>query len=243
MRMPRFYIEQPLAVGVSVNLPETTFRHAIQVLRLSVGESLMLFNGAEGDYVAELTSISKKAATVSISACLPVANESPIAITLAQAVIKPDKMDFALQKAVELGVNTIQPLITQRSVVRMNKEQAEKKVQHWQGIVQAACEQSGRITLPSVLAPLSLENWLQQTFQGTRLMLGIGDYPRLGELPVDLPTPFALVIGPEGGFTDEETEACLAAKVQGVSLGKRVLRAETATLAALALIQHRFGDL
>ena len=90
MRMPRFYIEQPLAVGVSVNLPETTFRHAIQVLRLSVGESLMLFNGAEGDYVAELTSISKKAATVSISACLPVANESPVAITLAQAVIKPE---------------------------------------------------------------------------------------------------------------------------------------------------------
>lgn len=132
MRIPRFYVEQPLAVGIGVNLPETTFRHAIQVLRLTVGESLILFNGVEGDYVAELTNISKKAATVRISACLPVANESPVAITLVQAVIKPDKMDFALQKAVELGVNAIQPLITQRSVVRMNTEQAEKKVQHWQ---------------------------------------------------------------------------------------------------------------
>lgn len=243
MRIPRFYVEQPLAVGASFTLPETTFRHAIQVLRLNVGESLIVFNGEGGDYVAELSSVTKKAATAQLNAFIPVANESPVAITLAQAIIKPDKMDFALQKAVELGVTTIQPLITQRSVVRLSKEQTEKKVQHWQGIAQAACEQSGRIVLPQVLAPLSLEHWLAHTGTGTRLMLGIGDYPRIGALPSDLPTPLSLVIGPEGGFTDEETAACLAANVQGVSLGQRVLRAETASLAALALIQHRFGDL
>lgn len=221
MRIPRFYVEQPLAVGASFTLPETTFRHAIQVLRLNVGESLIVFNGEGGDYVAELSSVTKKAATAQLNAFIPVANESPVAITLAQAIIKPDKMDFALQKAVELGVTTIQPLITQRSVVRLSKEQTEKKVQHWQGIVQAACEQSGRIVLPQVLAPLSLEHWLAHTGTGTRLMLGIGDYPRIGALPSDLPTPLSLVIGPEGGFTDEETAACLAANVQGVSLGDR----------------------
>ena len=243
MRIPRFYVEQPLTVGDCFTLPEATFRHAIQVLRLSVGESLILFNGEGGDYVAELSSVTKKAAIVQVQSFSPIANESPVAITLAQAIIKPDKMDFALQKAVELGVTTIQPLITQRSVVRISKDQTEKKVQHWQGIVQAACEQSGRIVLPQVLAPVSLDAWLQQAFHGTRLMLGIGDYPRIGALPADLPAPLALVIGPEGGFTEEETAACLAANVQGVSLGQRILRAETASLAALALIQHRFGDL
>ena len=243
MRIPRFYVEQPLTVGDCFTLPETTFRHAIQVLRLSVGESLILFNGAGGDYVAELSSVTKKAAIVQVQSFSPIANESPVAITLAQAIIKPDKMDFALQKAVELGVTTIQPLITQRSVVRISKDQTEKKVQHWQGIVQAACEQSGRIVLPQVLEPVSLDAWLQQAFHGTRLMLGIGDYPRIAALPNDLPAPLALVIGPEGGFTEEETAACLAANVQGVSLGQRILRAETASLAALALIQHRFGDL
>lgn len=243
MRVPRFYVPQPFAVGQEFTLPDTTFRHAIQVLRLGVGEPLILFNGEGGEYLAQMSNISKRSASVLIDSFAAIDTESPIHLTLVQAVIKPDKMDFALQKAVELGVNTIQPLITHRSVIRISKEQVDKKLQHWEGIVVAACEQSGRTRMPAVQAPLTLERWLETSCAGTRLILAPGDFPRINALPADLPTPIALLIGPEGGFTDEEVEACIQAGAIPVSLGSRILRTETASLAALALLQHRFGDL
>jgi 16S rRNA (uracil1498-N3)-methyltransferase len=243
MRIPRFYVPQPVAVGQEFTLPDTTFRHAVQVLRLGVGEPLILFNGEGGEYLAQMSNISKRSASVLIDSFTAIDTESPIHLTLVQAVIKPDKMDFALQKAVELGANTIQPLITQRSVVRIGKEQVDKKLQHWEGIVVAACEQSGRTRMPAVQAPLTLERWLETPFAGTRLILAPGNFPRINALPADLPTPIALLIGPEGGFTDEEVETCVQAGVMPVSLGPRILRAETASSAALALLQHRFGDL
>jgi 16S rRNA (uracil1498-N3)-methyltransferase len=243
MRVPRFYVPQTLVVGQEFVLPDTTFRHAVQVLRLSANEPLILFNGEGGEYLARLEGISKRAASAVLESFSPIDTESPIHLTLVQAVIKPDKMDFALQKAVELGVNTIQPLITQRSVVRIGKEHVDKKVQHWEGIVVAACEQSGRTRMPTVQAPLPLERWLTLPATGTRLILAPGDFPRIQALPMDLPTPVYLLIGPEGGFTDEEVEACIQAGIMPVSLGPRILRAETASIAALALLQHRFGDL
>ena len=243
MRVPRFYVPQPFAVGQEFTLPDTTFRHAVQVLRLGVDEPLILFNGEGGEYLAQISNVSKRSASVLIDKFSAIDTESPVHLTLVQAVIKPDKMDFALQKAVELGVNTIQPLITQRSVVRIGKEQVDKKLQHWEGIVVAACEQSGRTRMPTVQAPLTLERWLETPFAGTRLILAPGDFPRINALPSDLPTPIALLIGPEGGFTDEEVETCVQAGVMPVSLGPRILRAETASSAALALLQHRFGDL
>jgi 16S rRNA (uracil1498-N3)-methyltransferase len=243
MRVPRFYVPQTLVVGQEITLPDTTFRHAVQVLRLNVGEPLILFNGEGGDYSAQMSSVSKRSASVMIYNFSPVDTESPIHLTLVQAVIKPDKMDFALQKAVELGVATIQPLITQRSVVRIGKEQVDKKLQHWEGIVVAACEQSGRTKMPDVPAPLTLERWLALPATGTRLILAPGDFPRINALPMGLPAPVSLLIGPEGGFTDEEVETCIQAGVMPVSLGPRILRAETASLTALALLQHRFGDL
>ena len=243
MRVPRFYVPQPFAVGQEFTLPDTTFRHAVQVLRLSVGESLILFNGEGGEYLAQISNVSKRSASVQIDSFSAIDTESPVHLTLVQAVIKPDKMDFSLQKAVELGVNTIQPLITQRSVVRIGKEQVDKKLQHWEGIVVAACEQSGRTRMPEIQAPLTLERWLETPFVGTRIILAPGDFPRINALPADLPTPIALLIGPEGGFTDAEVETCVQAGVMPVSLGPRILRAETASSAALALLQHRFGDL
>lgn len=243
MRTPRFYVQQPLVVGQEFVLPDTTFRHAIQVLRLGMGEPLTLFNGEGGEYLAQISNVSKRSASVHINHFSAIDTESPVHLTLVQAIIKPDKMDFALQKAVELGVNTIQPLITQRSVVRIGKEQVDKKLQHWEGIVQAACEQSGRTRMPNVQAPLTLERWLETPFMGTRLILAPGDFPRINALPLDLPMPVALLIGPEGGFTDEEVDMCVQAGVMPVSLGSRILRAETASIAALALLQHRFGDL
>ena len=243
MRVPRFYVPQPFAVGQEVTLPDTTFRHAIQVLRLGVGEPLILFNGEGGEYFTQISNVSKRSASVQIDSFSAIDTESPVHLTLVQAIIKPDKMDFALQKAVELGVNTIQPLITQRSVVRIGKEQVDKKLQHWEGIVVAACEQSGRTRMPTVQTPLTLERWLATPFVGTRIILAPGDFPRINALPSDLPTPIALLIGPEGGFTDAEVETCVQAGVMPVSLGPRILRAETASSAALALLQHRFGDL
>jgi 16S rRNA (uracil1498-N3)-methyltransferase len=243
MRIPRFYLQHPLSAGQTLDLPPESFRHAVQVLRLGVGEPLILFNGEGGEYLAQMSNISKRSASVLIDSFSAIDTESPIHLTLVQAVIKPDKMDFALQKAVELGVNTIQPLITQRSVVRIGKEQVDKKLQHWEGIVVAACEQSGRTRMPDVPAPLTLERWLATPFAGTRLILAPGAYPRINALPMALPTPIALIIGPEGGFTDDEVNACVQAGVLPVSLGPRILRAETASISALALLQQRYGDL
>ena len=189
MRVPRFYVPQPLAVGQEFTLPDTTFRHAVQVLRLGVGEPLILFNGEGGEYVAQMSNVSKRTASVLIDSFSPLDTESPIHLTLVQAIIKPDKMDFALQKAVELGANTIQPLITQRSVVRIGKEQVDKKLQHWEGIVVAACEQSGRTQMPTVQAPLTLERWLETPCAGARLILAPGDFPRINALPWICPCP------------------------------------------------------
>ncbi len=243
MRIARFHVTETLTVGQEFPLPDTTFRHAIQVLRLNTGEPLILFNGTGGEYLAQITSVSKRAASALIENFSPFDTESPLHLTLAIAIIKPDKMDFALQKAVELGVTSIQPLITQRSVIRIGKDKADKKTQHWEGIVQAACEQSGRTRLPIVEAPQTLESWLENTTEGTRIILAPGDYPRINALPENLPQPISLLIGPEGGFTDEEVEMCLQAGVTAASLGPRILRAETASTTALALLQHRYGDL
>lgn len=243
MRIPRFYLPASLEVGTTLDLPAETFRHAIQVLRLSVGENLIVFNGNGGEYLARLASVSKRAASIYLEQFKALDVESPAQLSLVQAIIKPDKMDFALQKAVELGVASIQPLVTQRSVVRLGKDKAEKKVRHWQGVVIAACEQSGRTQLPKVHSPQNLNTWLQQPHAGTRLILAPGDYPSIQSLAADLPQPLELLIGPEGGFTEEEVHTAQAHGVQAISLGPRILRAETASLTALALLQQRYGDL
>lgn len=243
MRIPRFYVTEPLSVGQELTLPEATFRHAIQVLRLNAGEPMILLNGEDGEFQAKLTSVTKRTAAALIESHSPVDSESPLHLTLAIAVIKPDKMDFALQKAVELGVSHIQPLITQRSVIRIGKEKADKKTQHWEGIIQAACEQSGRTRLPTVKVPQTLQSWLESPCTGTRIILAPGAYPRINALPENLPTPITLLIGPEGGFTDEEVALCVQTGVTAVSLGPRILRAETASTTALALLQHRYGDI
>lgn len=167
MRIPRFYLPHPIQAGQQLDLPPTLFHHAIQVLRLSAGESLILFNGDSGEYLARLETVGKRSATVLLENFSSANTESPVQLTLALAIIKPEKMDFALQKAVELGVTHIQPLITQRSVVRIGKEKADKKVEHWEGIAIAACEQSGRTRLPTISPPQTLDAWLEQKTTGS----------------------------------------------------------------------------
>ena len=243
MRIPRFYCPIALNVNSSVNLPENTFRHAIQVLRLNIGEALIVFNGQGGEYLATIDSISKRGASVLIQQYQTGVSESPLHLTLAQAIIKPDKMDFALQKAVELGVSAIQPLFTERSVVRLNKESLEKKHSHWQGIIIAACEQSGRCIVPVLKPSLYLEDYLNEMQMTQRLILVPGDYPKINQLPPPEHNEIELVIGPEGGFSESEVQLSLQAGLQAISLGSRILRAETATLTSLALLQQQFGDL
>ncbi len=243
MRIPRFYCPCLLTVEQSFTLPEEVFRHAIQVLRLQVSESLLLFNGEGGEYLANLTEINKRSATVLIQSFDPSERESSLALTLVQALVKPDKMDFALQKAVELGISAFQPLITQRSVVRTDKEKIEKKLQHWQAVTISACEQSGRTRPPKIYAPQTLDQYLSQlNDKTTYLLLAPGSAQNLSQVTVQT-NHLAVLIGPEGGFTAEEVEACLAAKMQGIALGKRILRAETASTSVLAILQLLHGDL
>ena len=243
MRIPRFYCPCLLTVEQSLTLPEEVFRHAIQVLRLQVGESLLLFNGEGGEYLANLTEINKRSATVLIQSFDPSERESSLALTLVQALVKPDKMDFALQKAVELGMIAFQPLITQRSVVRTDKEKIEKKLQHWQAVTISACEQSGRTRLPKIYAPQTLDQYLSELSDSTTyLLLAPESTQDLSQVTVRT-NHLAVLIGPEGGFTTEEVEACLAEKMQGIALGKLFFRAETASTSVLAILQLLHGDL
>ena len=215
---------------------------------MKAGESLILFNGEGGEYTTTLTEVNRRSASLRIESFADVNRESHLELTLVQSIIKPDKMDFAIQKSTELGVTRIQPLISQRSVVRPGRDQLEKKQKHWQAVAISACEQSGRTGVPEVLPANSLSDWLQdsQNQLATRLMLLPGDYPPLQQLNVSAAhstQAFSVIIGPEGGFTKEEEEQCLVSGALPVSMGPRVLRAETAALTAIALLQQQFGDL
>lgn len=248
MRIPRFYLPQPLSSDTNLELPPELFRHAIQVLRMKQDEPLILFNGAGGEYTATLTEVSRRSASVHIASFDPVNRESILDLTLIQSIIKPDRMDLAIQKSTELGVTRIQPLISQRSIVRPGRDQLEKKQKHWQAVAISACEQSGRTRVPEILPTRPLATWLQvsRSELATRLMLLPGDYPPLQQLNVSAAhntQAFSVMIGPEGGFTDAEEEQCLISGLLPVSLGPRVLRAETAALTAIALLQQQFGDL
>jgi 16S rRNA (uracil1498-N3)-methyltransferase len=236
--MPRFYCPQPLATGAVIILPDAVAHHA-RVVRLQPGAALTLFNGDGGQYTAELLSVDKKTATALIGAHTALDCELPYAITLAQALPEASKMDWIVEKAVELGVAVVVPLAAQRCVVRLSAERAEKRQQHWQGVIVAASEQSGRNTLARLEPLQSLPDWLARhdASAATRLLLS----PRAQvSLPAwagaQAPHSLALMVGPEGGFTDQEEAAAVQAGAIAVSLGPRVLRTETAALAALSVL-------
>ncbi len=241
MRIPRFYQEGEIRLNQDLELSATNHRHAIQVLRLKVGEDLILFNGNGGEFHAKVIVAEKRASKVLIESFDAVNRESPLKIILALALIKPDKMDFAIQKAVELGVSCIQPVVTKRSVINMKAKRLEKKMQHWQGIIIAACEQSGRTSLPQINQAISLEQYLKTETIPCIAMLP-GDHPQLINLDLNAPKNISLLIGPEGGFTEDEEEMMLT-NVNAISFGCRILRAETAAIAGLTALQQRWGDL
>ena len=241
MAIPRFYSPDQLSSGARIALAEQAARHAARVLRLREGDAVILFDGSGGEYPAHIAEIGKHQVTVQLGPHLPRECEAPLNVTLAQAISAGDKMDFTLQKATELGIAQIQPLASERSVVRLSGERADKRVGHWQGVVIAACEQSGRNRIPPVAPIRPFNDWLGSDFAGLRLMLAPDAALSLRDLPKP-EQPVTLLIGPEGGFSAIETATAQQAKFIPVRLGMRVLRTETAALAALAAMQALWGD-
>ncbi len=243
MRLTRVYVDAPLAAGTRVTLEGGAASHVTRVLRLRVGEALTLFNGAGGEYAAGIEQVHDGGVAVTIGEQRAIERESPLTLTLAQGVSRGERMDLVVQKATELGVSGIVPLFTERSVVRLGAQQAERKLNHWRAITIAACEQSGRNRLPNVAPPLSLADWLRSGADrdGGRLLLSPAATARI-DVPPRPATSVTVLIGPEGGLTNAEQEAAVAAGFLPVRLGPRVLRTETAAIAALALLQRAFGD-
>jgi 16S rRNA (uracil1498-N3)-methyltransferase len=235
----------PLAEGRHTDLPEGAARHAVKALRLRVGDAVTLFSGAGGAYAAKISSIERLRVCAEVLAWHDQECESPLNITLVQALQAGEKMDLTVQKAVELGVSAIVPVTSRRSVVRLEGERALRRVEHWRGVAASACEQCGRNRVPDVSALAGLERWLAQPAATgvRRLMLAPGAPHTLVTLPPPLPAErIELLIGAEGGLAPEEMQAAVQAGFVGIRLGPRVLRTETAGLAALAAMQCLWGD-
>lgn len=241
MRTPRIFHPFPLQQQSVVVLEESAARHVARVLRLGEGAALTLFDGSGGEYPATIEALAKRTVSVRLSARVDTDVESPLDITLAQGVSKGDRMDFTIQKAVELGVSRIVPLNTERSVVNLKGERLEKKMAHWRGVIVSACEQCGRNSVPELLPLQTLDEWLGTAAEGIRLLLDHRSSDSVASL-AEVQT-LTLLIGPEGGLSERERETAGSAGYRGIRLGPRVLRTETAALTALAALQSRFGDL
>jgi 16S rRNA (uracil1498-N3)-methyltransferase len=243
MQCPRIYTPAELRSGTTHRLPESAATHVMRVLRLAAGDPIILFDGSGTDYDAVLSVVARSGVAATVGTGRPVGRESPLMVTLLQGVSRGPRMDLVVQKATELGVRALQPVLTGRSVVRLDAERGQARREHWLRIVVSACEQSGRSVLPEVLPVRSLEEAVAALEPGTRgLTLDPAGQGSLGELLGDA-SRVALAIGPEGGFTADEIRTLSAAGFQGLRLGPRILRTETAPLAALAILQYARGDL
>ena len=239
--MPRFYVDFALSPDSVVELPDNVVRH-LNVLRVKNTEEIVLFNGNGKAYPALPEVLEKRRASVRILREETTDNESPLNITLVQAVSAADRMDFTLQKSVELGVAEIRPVISERCVVRLSGERAEKRVARWQEIVVSACEQSGRNIVPKVLPLTTYAQALQQLPQETaKLLMSLNRAQKLSDVQPQS-GKVVFMVGPEGGWTEKEEQQAFDAGFQSVTLGKRVLRTETASLAAIAAMQTLWGD-
>lgn len=227
-------------------LDEKASHHLIRVLRIDQSEPLTIFNGEDGEYIAEIIGISKKYVTVKLTTFIDKTLESPIHIHLLQGIAKAEKMDFIIQKAVQLGVNEITPLFTERTNMSLNKERQEKKILHWQGIIENACEQCGRNTLPILHTPTNLDKYLAICSQPKANAIGFVLSPKstmkTSSLREKNYNHFTLLIGPEGGLSQREIEYSHAKEFISLSLGPRILRTETASIAAISALQCLFGD-
>ncbi len=244
----RFYHPTEITPGKIIELSADNKHHAVRVLRLKKGDAITLFNGYGGEYSARIETINKSGTTALIESFHGIECESPIKIELAQAICITEKMDWIIQKTVELGVTSIQPISTARSIVHLSDERSSKRLQHWQKIVISACEQCGRNVIPQVFPLIPLPQWLSQkksTQSAHDLHLMLSTTAPTGLRDISRPTENAkvsLVIGPEGGFTQEEETAIVHSGFAPIRIGKRILRTESAALAAIAALQAIWGD-
>ncbi len=242
MREPRIYVDLTLEPDLQLSLPLSATHHISNVLRKRIGQRISLFNGLGGSYLAEIVSISKRQVEVRLLAFREERRESRLHLTLAQGVSRSQHMDYTLQKAVELGVSRIVPLISEFGNVHLEDQGAEKKLLHWKKIVISACEQCGRNFIPELLSPIPLAQWLEADSNKVKLLLhpdasrGLSTIEMLGE-------SLSILSGAEGGFSEIEVESALASDYVAIELGPRVLRTETAAIAAISICQSRWGDM
>lgn len=242
MKNTRIYQIGHYQVGDTITLSPTAAQHVGLVLRMKEGEHITLFPGDGSEYSATLCEVQKKLIKAHIDTASPVNRESPRAIHLAQAIAKGEKMEWVIQKAVELGVASITPLLSDRSVVRLDQERLNKKQQQWQAIAIAACEQCGRNRVPVVHPALTLHHYLETDTSNYKLILSpqaTHSWPTIGDASAEI----TLLIGPEGGFTEQEVESALQQQAHAIRLGPRILRTETAAITALGILQMQYGDL
>lgn len=240
MRISRLYVPLPLALNEQVELDDDSGHYVRTVLRLKKDDAIILFNGKGGEYTCLISEISRKSVLVSIKSWSDRNVESPLQVTLGLGISRGDRMDLSVQKAVELGVHQITPLMTERCVVQFKGDKKPQRLQHWQKIVQHAAEQSGRTVLPELIEIATLQNWASNQ-QGLKVFLDPYAEQSLAQLQPD-GMKVTLLTGPEGGFADQERNIAKAAGFIPVRLGNRILRTETAAIAALAAVQILWGD-
>ncbi|HTI95144.1 MAG TPA: 16S rRNA (uracil(1498)-N(3))-methyltransferase [Rudaea sp.] len=243
MRIPRIHVDYDLHPGREVLLPDQAGEHVARVLRLERGAPLILFNGDGYEFDAALASLAKHAVTAEVGQKRVVERESPLPLTLAQAIARGERMDWVLQKATELGIARIVPIVSERTEVKLDAERAERRMAHWRGVIASACEQCGRTHLPVLEAPQAMDRWLATLGDApaTRLALLPEGDASLRQFP-QMDNGAILAVGPEGGFTANDVALLTQAGFHGLRLGPRILRTETAGVAALAALQAMFGD-
>lgn len=242
MRIPRIYQPFPLEEGSIITLTPEAVHHLIHVLRLSVHDPLTIFNGQGGEFSAEISKIEKKKLFAIIKKFQNIERESPLKIHLGQGISRGEKMDFSIQKSVELGITRITPIITERCSIKLSDERWQKRMERWKNIIINACEQCGRNTIPTIEPITTLSDWFKQTQATLKLLLSPQSEKTLDQLTK--PTgEIALLIGPEGGLSEKENQQAQDCGFQELRIGNRILRTETATLTAISILQSRWGDL
>ncbi|MGH8251130.1 MAG: 16S rRNA (uracil(1498)-N(3))-methyltransferase [Steroidobacteraceae bacterium] len=244
MRLIRVFADTPMAAGARIALDRRAAEHVQRVLRLKAGDAITLFNGDGQDYPSRIRALQGRSVEVEVEGSAAARAESPLALTLVQGIARGERMDLVVQKATELGAASIRPVVTRRSVVKLDADTGARKLGHWRGIAIAACEQCGRARLPGIAEPQTLAAWLQQAPEAgvNRLMLSPDAERSLADAATGS-RRIELLVGPEGGLEPAEREAAIAAGYRACRLGPRVLRSETAALAALAVLQSVAGDL
>ena len=244
MRNPRLHVDLPLAAGARIALPETAGHHATRVLRLGAGDALTVFDGRGGEYDAVIAQASRGAVEVDVGAHAAVDRESTLEVELVQGICKGDRMDLVVQKATELGVWAIRPIVCQRTVVKLDPARAERRIAHWRAIAVHAAQQSGRTRVPEVAGVEGFDAWLACPGGGAGFVLSPHAGASLSDVaPPESDAPVRLLVGPEGGLAPREVGRARDAGFVALRLGPRVLRTETAALVALSVLQARWGDL